>query len=109
MTQVGSKLCSDCTNSGYDSPDYYCENGPNCINKLRKKEKMAKEDDFGFSTVHETQVQKPSQDKVQGIYNMITPLLDNLSANTENAYIHWPDRATKIAAFKKKLEDYINS
>ena len=63
------------------------------------------EDDFGFSftTVEEI----APTDKVQGIYNMILPLLNNLQANPEKEMIHWTDRAKKIEAFKAKLKKYI--
>jgi hypothetical protein len=41
---------------------------------------------------------------------MVLPLLNNLAKDADkNAYIHWPNRATKIEEFKKKLLAVINS
>jgi len=64
------------------------------------------EDDFGFSFTTAEEI--APTDKVQGIYNMILPLLNNLMANPEKEMIHWPDRATKIEAFKVKRKKYID-
>jgi hypothetical protein len=63
------------------------------------------DDDFGFSFT--TTEELTPVDKAQGIYNMILPLLNNLMANPEKEYIHWPDRVKKIEAFKAKLKKYI--
>ena len=60
------------------------------------------DDDFGFSFT--TTEELTPVDKAQGIYNMILPLLNNLMANPEKEYIHWPDRVKKIEAFKAKLK-----
>lgn len=64
------------------------------------------DDDFGFSFTSAEEI-SPT-DKVQGIYNMILPLLNNLMANPEKEMIHWPDRVKKIEAFKAKLKKYID-
>lgn len=92
--------------------------------------KINEEDDFGFSLVSEEElksyentlkkkleeqsyaVQKTAaeyQNKVEGMLAMVMPLLNNLSKDPSKEYILWPDRAAKITAFKKKLEDYVNS
>jgi hypothetical protein len=63
------------------------------------------EDDFGFSFTSTEEL--TPVDKAQGMYNMILPLLNNLMANPEKEYIHWPDRVKKIESFKKKLKDYM--
>ena len=50
--------------------------------------------DFGFSAVGEEEMLQPaveSKDKLTKMYQMIEPLLDNLMANPEKDYIHWPD------------------
>jgi hypothetical protein len=47
------------------------------------------------------------QGKLMGLRNMIMPLLLNLSKDPEKTYILWPDRAEKIQAFIKKVDDYI--
>lgn len=74
--------------------------------------------DFGFTSVSEEDIAAPivngvietAQDKAQLMYKAIVPLLNNLVKDSDkNAYIHWPDRAKKIAAFKKKLESILNS
>lgn len=87
-------------------------------------------DDFGFSLVSESelkareeqlqkkveeqshavkQTQVVYQNKIEGLMSMIMPLLNNLSKDPDKEYILWPDRSAKIIAFKKKLEDYVNS
>lgn len=74
--------------------------------------------DFGFTAVSEEDITAPvvnevistAQDKAQLMYKAIVPLLNNLAKDSDkNAYIHWPDRAKKIAAFKAKLESILNS
>jgi hypothetical protein len=95
----------------------------------------ALDDDFGFSLVSEKElkaheellkkkveeqskvVQQTTkqmelnslelQSKLIGLRNMIMPLLTNLSKDPEKTYILWPDRAEKIQAFIKKVDDYI--
>lgn len=114
---VGYRSCDNCTNSGYDSPDYYCEDGPRCKKKYpelyRKKETLKMEDDFGFSLVDENELKaveditKNGQNKLNGLLNMILPLLDNLVLNPEKAYIHWPNRVEKVKAFKEKIIKYV--
>ena len=43
------------------------------------------------------------QERLNRLYNSIIPFLDNLCANPEKSTIYWPDRATKIEAYKDKL------
>ena len=68
--------------------------------------------DFGFTAVTEDgleAVQKTkttaegAQDKLDKLYNAITPLLTNLKKNPEKEYILWPNRLKKVEEF----EDYI--
>ena len=68
--------------------------------------------DFGFTAVTEDEleaVQKTkttvtsAQDKLDRLYNAITPLLNNLKKNPEKEYILWPNRLEKVEQF----EDYI--
>lgn len=75
--------------------------------------KLDETDDFGFTFLNNDEL-KPSKStveetnkKLEGLVNMITPLLDNLLKNPEKEYILWPDRVKKINAFKKKMNDYI--
>ena len=43
------------------------------------------------------------------MYNMIVPLLDNLAKDPDKSYIYWPDRQKKLAQFKQKLKDVIDT
>ena len=77
--------------------------------------------DFGFTAVDETELEvvqqaqakvaqesgtaTDPQDKLDKLYNSITPLLNNLKANPEKEYILWPNRTAKIEQFEKKLFD----
>lgn len=75
--------------------------------------KINDDNDFGFSFAHTEELEAQSRaladDKVQGLKNMIMPLLNNLMKNPEKDTIVWPDREKKIKAFIKKMDDYINS
>lgn len=94
------------------------------------KKTLNEEDDFGFSLVSEQElkaheellrkkveeqtivVQKTTSDaqtKLEGLRGMIMPLLNNLSKDPEKTYILWPDRAVKIKAFIKKVNDYVEN
>lgn len=81
--------------------------------------------DFGFTAVDETEleaVQKATteakevattatttQEKLDKLYNAITPLLSNLKKNPEKEYILWPDRLKKVEAFETHLQKiYMN-
>jgi len=71
--------------------------------------------DFGFTAVNENElesVQKLSQtaeeassleDRVNNLYNAITPLLNQLRKNPEKEYIYWPNRIEKIEQFEDHL------
>ena len=75
--------------------------------------------DFGFTAVDETEleaVQKISQkndeavtaamstqEKLDGLYNAIIPLLNNLKKNPEKEYILWPNRVEKVEEFETRL------
>ena len=76
--------------------------------------------DFGFTAVDEDElhaVQKTqqdaenaklasatSQDKLDRLYNAITPLLNNLKKNPEKDYILWPNRLEKVEQFEDHLQ-----
>jgi len=80
--------------------------------------------DFGFSLVDEQEleaVQKAQdvanetsstvselEDKIDTLYNMIMPLLNNLQRNPEKEYIYWPNRVEKIEQFRDKLTGIYN-
>jgi hypothetical protein len=87
-------------------------------------------DDFGFSLVSEAELKKheellkkkveeqskivvkatlDSKAKLQGLIDMVMPLLNNLTKDPDKTYILWPDRADKMTAFIKKITDYVNN
>jgi hypothetical protein len=91
--------------------------------------KLDENDDFGFSLVSEEELKKQEEllrkkveeqskvvektsiemtDKIHGLRDMIMPLLVNLSKDPNKHYIFWPERAEKIQAFIKKIDDYVN-
>tara|TARA_R110000772_G_scaffold60742_2_gene137079 strand:- start:3080 stop:3331 length:252 start_codon:yes stop_codon:yes gene_type:complete len=77
--------------------------------------------DFGFTAVTEDEldvVQKAheseasaqnTQEKIDKLYNAITPLLNNLKANPEKSYIHWPNRLGKVEQFETYLQKIYKS
>jgi len=76
--------------------------------------------DFGFTAVDETEleaVQKATtaatetaatatsyQDRLDKLYNAVTPLLNNLKKNPEKEYILWPNRLAKVEEFETHLQ-----
>ncbi len=86
---------------------------------------MSRDFDFGFSLVDENEldvVQKISkvaeqsssnydhvQEKVDNLYNAITPLLNNLKQNPEKEYILWPNRVEKVEQFEEMLSEIYKS
>jgi len=70
---------------------------------------IEEDDDFGCSCADTNEMQSQAKDKVQGLRDMIMPLLNNLMKNPEKDTIVWPDREKKIKAFVKKMDAYINS
>ena len=76
--------------------------------------------DFGFTAVDEDELQAvqktqqdaenaklasaTSQDKLDRLYNAITPLLNNLKKNPEKDYILWPNRLEKVEQFEDHLQ-----
>ena len=81
--------------------------------------------DFGFTLVDEGEleaVQQASkvaessahqtdeiQDKIDNLYNAITPLLNNLKKNPEREYILWPNRIDKVEEFEEYLKTIYNA
>ena len=81
--------------------------------------------DFGFTAVTEDELEvvqqqasavqetthnlETLQSKVDTLYNMFQPLLNNLKANPEKDYIYWPSRLEKVEAFSDKLDEVYNS
>ena len=81
--------------------------------------------DFGFTAVTEEElevVQKQAaavstatadveslHNKIDTLYNMFQPLLNNLKLNPEKDYIYWPNRMDKIEQFSDKLDEVYKS
>lgn len=76
--------------------------------------------DFGFSAVDESELEVLQstknelevtaanaidvEDRLNKLYNMITPLLNNLANNPDKDYIYWPNRLDKIEEFRDKID-----
>ena len=85
-------------------------------------EKVMSDDffDFGFTAVDEDEleaVQKvtkeaaasqteasSAQERLDKLYNAITPLLNNLKKNPEKEYILWPNRLEKVEQFEDHIQ-----
>lgn len=81
--------------------------------------------DFGFTAVTEEELKSVqenkslvqqteksldiTQKKVDTMYNMIKPLLNNLQKNPEKDYIYWPNRLSKLEEFSDKLDEVYKS
>jgi hypothetical protein len=73
--------------------------------------------DFGFTTVgenefvaREQEVTSNADTKVQKMYDLIIPLLNNLAKDADvKEYIRWPNREEKIREFIKKLDLILES
>lgn len=75
--------------------------------------------DFGFTAVTEDELETvqtarqqvaateessgETQDRLDKLYNAITPLLNNLKKNPEKEYILWPNRLEKVEQFEDLL------
>lgn len=71
--------------------------------------------DFGFTAVNEDELEAVQQlstqaeeatsleERVNKLYNSITPLLNQLKANPSKEYIYWPNRVEKIEQFEDHL------
>tara|TARA_R110000868_G_scaffold30953_3_gene113852 strand:+ start:4342 stop:4587 length:246 start_codon:yes stop_codon:yes gene_type:complete len=69
--------------------------------------------DFGFTAVTEEELElvqsseasaSESHDRLDALYNAITPLLNNLKANPEKDYILWKNRLEKVEQFEDLLQ-----
>ena len=81
--------------------------------------------DFGFTAVDESELKSVQQaerkvntlsskstavqDKLDSLYNAVTPLLNNLKKNPEKEYILWPNRIDKVEAFEDHLRKIYES
>lgn len=85
--------------------------------------------DFGFSAVSEEElralerelqqqvaekdtqleeVAKTYEQKLNALYKMVMPLLNNLAKDADKDYIYWPGRQKKMLEFIKKVETLVN-
>ena len=80
--------------------------------------------DFGFTVVDESELEAvkktqdtandaeqlatTTQDRLDKLYNAITPLLNNLKKNPEKEYILWPNRVDKVEEFEDHLRKIYN-
>ena len=63
-------------------------------------------DDFGFTNYNKLE----DNYKLDKMYNLILPLLNNLMKNADkNPSIHWPNRTEAIQEFIGKLDEIRNS
>lgn len=69
--------------------------------------------DFGFTAVTEEELETvqvaqssadSTQERLDKLYNAITPLLNNLKKNPEKEYILWPNRLEKVEQFEDLLQ-----
>ena len=86
---------------------------------------MSDDFDFGFTAVDENELDavkqandtankmavgvNATQDKIDRLYNAITPLLNNLKKNPEKDYILWPNRLEKVEQFETMLQGIYKS
>jgi hypothetical protein len=89
------------------------------------KQVLSSDFDFGFSLVDESELEavqqaqqvitstkteaSATQEKIDMLYNMMMPLLNNLAKNPEKEYIYWPNRIDKLEAFRDKLREVYES
>jgi len=76
--------------------------------------------DFGFTAVDEDEIEdvqkvakkaeasqteaSSAQERLDKLYNAITPLLNNLKKNPEKEYILWPNRLEKVEQFEDHIQ-----
>jgi len=69
--------------------------------------------DFGFTAVDEEELEavqtaavsaSSTEERLNGLYNAIVPLLNNLKKNPEKDYILWPNRLAKVEEFENLLQ-----
>jgi hypothetical protein len=77
--------------------------------------------DFGFSIVDERELEvlqeaeekltvvsgnaEALQDRLDKLYGMVMPLLNNLAKNPDKNYIYWPNRLARIEQFRDQLDE----
>ena len=73
--------------------------------------------DFGFTLVDEDELEvaqqasnvadslNSTQDRLDALFNAITPLLNNLKMNPTKEYVKWPNRLEKVEEFETHLQN----
>ena len=80
---------------------------------------LDEEFDFGFTSVGEGDIKLEELSELSNLsdkykanlekmHKLITPLIKNLMADSDKAYIHWPNRKEKLIQFKKQLDALLN-
>ena len=73
--------------------------------------------DFGFTAVNEDELEAVQtavatsgtvEERLDALFNAITPLLNNLKANPDKDYILWPNRLAKVEEFETVLQNIYN-
>jgi hypothetical protein len=54
-------------------------------------------------------VAQDTEEKLNKLYNMVMPLLNNLAANPDKDYIYWPNRLAKIDQFRDAIDKVYKS
>ena len=74
----------------------------NELDIVQKEQKKVAE--VGSEAARAAETARTTKQKLDKLYNAITPLLNNLKKNPEKEYILWPDRLTKVEAFEDHLQ-----
>lgn len=64
------------------------------------------DNDFGFTAIDEAEIKDDT--RIEQMYKLIRPLLDNLMKNPEKDYIKWPKRDQIIKKMIEELEGIRN-
>ncbi len=64
------------------------------------------DNDFGFTAIDEAEIKDDT--RIERMYKLIRPLLDNLMKNPEKDYIKWPNRDQIIKKMIEELEGIRN-
>ena len=72
-------------------------------NELKAMERQLQQQVEDKDTEIET-VSRTYKEKLNTLYKMVMPLLNNLAKDADKDYIYWPDRQKKMLDFIKKVE-----
>jgi len=124
-----SKLCFKCKQNTYYIDCKFTNCPKALLHDNYEGNNMDTDFDFGFSAVTEEELKQHekkqvdtlskqlnivsehssnAQEKLTKMYNMIIPLINNLSKDPQKEYILWPGRDKKLAEFKASLDALIS-